>query len=161
MTLIECLVPKSKVCVLSCFSHVWLFVTPWSEARQTPLSMEFPRPEYWSELPCSSPEDLPDPEIEPISLASLALQAGSLPTEPPGNPQSKVYMKEKFYIWMIHEIIWWNFTVMTNAQKKNWVIYWKDICSVITSVFSIVFKLEDFGQHSDHVWFKKHRFHRI
>ena len=29
-------------------SHVWLFVTPWTVARQAPLSMEFPRPEYWS-----------------------------------------------------------------------------------------------------------------
>ena len=119
LTLIKYLITKSKVCVLSCFSHVWPSVTPWSEARQTPLSVEFFRPEYWSWLLCSSPGDLPDPGAEPISLASLALQAGSLPIEPPGKLQSQVYMKEKFYIWMIHEIIWWNFTVMTNAQKKR------------------------------------------
>ena len=31
--------------------------------------MEFPRQEYWSELPLPSPEDLPDPEIEPMSPA--------------------------------------------------------------------------------------------
>ena len=40
--------------------------------------MGFPRQEYWSELPFASPEDLPDPGIEP---RSPALQANSLPTE--------------------------------------------------------------------------------
>ena len=53
-------------------------------ARQAPLSMGFSRQEYWSELPFSSPGDLPDPGIEP---RSPALQADSLPTEPPGKPQ--------------------------------------------------------------------------
>ena len=40
---------------------------------QAPLPMEFSRQEYWSGLPCSSPGDLPDPGIEPISLMSHAL----------------------------------------------------------------------------------------
>ena len=40
----------------------------------------FSRQEYWSGLPCPPPGDLPDPEIEPVSSA---LQADSLPTEPP------------------------------------------------------------------------------
>ena len=48
-------------------------------AHQAPLSMEFPRREYWSGLPFSSPGDLPDPGIEP---RSPALQADSLLTEP-------------------------------------------------------------------------------
>ena len=48
-------------------------------AHQAPLSMEFPRREYWSGLPFSSPGDLPDPGIEP---RSPALQADSLMTEP-------------------------------------------------------------------------------
>ena len=47
------------VCVLSCFSCVWLLVTQWAVARQTPLSMGFSRQEYWSGLPCLPPEDLP------------------------------------------------------------------------------------------------------
>ena len=46
-----------------------------------PLSLGFPRQEYWSGLPFPSPGDLPDPGIEP---GSLALQADSLPFEPPG-----------------------------------------------------------------------------
>ena len=46
--------------------------TLWIVAYQAPLSTEFPRQEYWSGLPCSSPGDLPDPGIEP---GSPALQA--------------------------------------------------------------------------------------
>ena len=42
--------------------------------------------EYWSELLCPPPRDLPDPGIEPASLASPALQADSSPTEPVGKP---------------------------------------------------------------------------
>ena len=39
------------VCLPSCFSHVWLCVTPWTVAHQAPLSMGFSRQEYWSGLP--------------------------------------------------------------------------------------------------------------
>ena len=60
-------------------SRVLLFATPWTVAYQAPLSMEFSRQEYWSGLPFPSPGDLPDPGIEP---GSLALQADSLPSEP-------------------------------------------------------------------------------
>ena len=38
--------------------------TPWTVACQAPLSMGFPRQEYWSGLPVSSPRDLPDPGIQ-------------------------------------------------------------------------------------------------
>ena len=45
------------------------FVTPWTVAHQVPLSMGFPRQEYWSKLPFLFLEDLPDSGIEPVSLA--------------------------------------------------------------------------------------------
>ena len=64
-------------------SHVQLFVTPWTIAHQAPLSMEFPRQEYWSGLPFPTPRDLPDPGIEP---AFPALAGGFLTNEPPGKP---------------------------------------------------------------------------
>ena len=51
--------------VISHFSHVWLFVTPWTVAHQTPLSMGLSRPEYWSGLPFPPPGALPNPGIEP------------------------------------------------------------------------------------------------
>ena len=55
--------------------------TPLTVACQPPLSMGFPRQEYWSGLPFPSLGDLPEPGIEP---RSPALQADSLPSEPPG-----------------------------------------------------------------------------
>ena len=60
-------------CMLSLFSHVQLFVTSWTVARQAPLSMGFSRQEYWSGLPFPSPGDLPDPGVESLSLKSSAL----------------------------------------------------------------------------------------
>ena len=61
------------VCVLSCFSHVQLFVTPWTVAWKVLLSMGFSRQKYWSGLPCFPQGDLPNPGIKPISLMSPAL----------------------------------------------------------------------------------------
>ena len=62
-----CLVAKS----------VRLFAAPWTVSCQAPLSMAFPRREYWSGLPFPSPADLAFPGIKP---RSPALQ------EPPGKP---------------------------------------------------------------------------
>ena len=59
--------------MLSCFSRVRLFETPWTVALQAPLSMGFSRQEHWSGLPCPPPEDLPDAGIEPVVLMSPAL----------------------------------------------------------------------------------------
>ena len=53
------------------FSCVRLCVTPWTAARQAPLSLRFSRQEYWSGLPCPSQEDLPDPGIEPALAGGL------------------------------------------------------------------------------------------
>ena len=69
------------LCVLS---HVQLFATPWTVACQAPLSMEFSRQEYWSQLLFPSPGDVPDPGIEP---RSPTLPADSLPSEPQGKLQ--------------------------------------------------------------------------
>ena len=63
-------------------SQVQFFVTPWTVAHQAPLSMEFPRQEYWSGLSFPTPGDLPDPGIEPVSLAFSEL-AGRFPTTEP------------------------------------------------------------------------------
>ena len=66
--------PVTVNCVLS---PVQLFATPLTVAHQAPLSTEFPRQDYWSELTFPPPGDL-HPEVEPESPACLALQAGSL-----------------------------------------------------------------------------------
>ena len=59
--------------------------TPWTIGHQAPLSMGFPRQEYGNGLPFSSPGDLPDPGIEPLSPASPSLQVDSLPLLHPGS----------------------------------------------------------------------------
>ena len=61
------------------FSRVRRFATPWTVARQAPLSVGFSRQEHWSGLPFPFPGDLPDPGIE---AASPAVQADSLLWEP-------------------------------------------------------------------------------
>ena len=61
-----------KTLVLSHFSRVRLFETPWSVARQVPLPMRFSRQEYWSGLPSPSPGDLLNPGKEPGFLTSPA-----------------------------------------------------------------------------------------
>ena len=73
--------------VLSC---VGLFVTPWTVALQVPLSMGFPRQEYWSGVPFPPPGDLPDPGIEPMSLVSPAFAGMFFTTVPPGKPHKSI-----------------------------------------------------------------------
>ena len=59
-------------------------MTPRTVAHQAPVSIGFPRQEYWSGLPFPSPADIPDPEIKPVSPA---LAGGFSTTEPPGKPK--------------------------------------------------------------------------
>ena len=67
MLLITC------VTVALSLSRVWLFATPWTVARQAPLSMGFSRQEYWSGLPLPSPGVLSNPGIKPASPALLMI----------------------------------------------------------------------------------------
>ena len=68
-------------------------VTPWTVAHQAPLSMGSSRQEYWNGLPCSSPGDILTQGLNLYLLYCRwfpALQADSLPTEPPGKPQGSL-----------------------------------------------------------------------
>ena len=62
-----------RVCMLSCFSHIRLFVTLWTVAHQAPLSMGILQARIleWVVIPFS--RDLPDPGVKPESPASTAL----------------------------------------------------------------------------------------
>ena len=82
-----------SVCVLSHFSHVWLFETLWTVACQAPLSMRVSGQEYWSELPCPPPEDLHNPGVKPTSPSSSALQADSLLLSHWGSPRFTSYQE--------------------------------------------------------------------
>ena len=65
------------VCVKLCPT---LFVTLWTIAHKAPLIMWFSRQEYWSELPCPPPGDLPDSGIKPLSSMSSAMAGGFFTT---------------------------------------------------------------------------------
>ena len=66
--------------VVSSLNFIRLFATPWTVVCQAPLSVGFPRQEYWSGLPFPSSGDLLDPGIEPVSPA---LAGGFYAAEPP------------------------------------------------------------------------------
>ena len=68
--IISSVCPHKLLVVLSRFRHVRFFTTPWTVARQAPLSLGFSRQEYWSGLPRPPAGDLPDPGIEPEPPAS-------------------------------------------------------------------------------------------
>ena len=71
------------------------FVTPWTVKHQAPLSMGFPRQEYWSGLPFPSPRDLPDPGIEPCVLCQ---QVSSLSLSHWGKIWQNCFKKKKSII---------------------------------------------------------------
>ena len=76
--------------VVRSLSHVRLFVTPWTVAHQSPLSIEFSRQGYWSGLPCPFPGDRPNPGIKLASPMAPTLQLDSLPLSHQGSPQPSV-----------------------------------------------------------------------
>ena len=107
------------VCMLSWFSCVRPFVTPWTIAHQASLSMGFSRQEYWSGLLCPPPGDLPDSGIESWSPA---LQADSLSPEPPGKLNS-LDTRCRTY---------------NNEQKVNLLYFFHRIPALVTLVIQLV-----------------------
>ena len=75
---------RIPICLL--LSHVQLFETPWTIAYQAPLSIGFPRQEYWSELPFLSPGDLP---TQGSNLSLLHWQVDSLPLSHQKSPECR------------------------------------------------------------------------
>ena len=102
--------------------------TPWTVAYQAPLSMGFSRQEYWSGLPFSSPGDLPDPRIEPISPG---LVGGFFTTEPSGKSQrdrekSQIQKASKALVYLVnHQVdsldlfLSWASLVAQMVKKKK------------------------------------------
>ena len=74
-------------------------MTLWTVARRVPLSVGFPRQEYWSGLPFPSPGDLPDPGIKPMSPA---LAGGCFTTEPPGKHGFLILVPNSFLFYLIN-----------------------------------------------------------
>ena len=89
------------------------FVTPWTVARQVPLSVGFPRQEYWSELPFPTPKDLPNLEIEPVSPA---LAGRFFMTGPPGKPSFHQFLFLFKCGYKMFEMTRWFTVVMKNIS---------------------------------------------
>ena len=98
----------ARGCVLSHFCCVQLFVTPWTVACQTPLTMGFSRQEYWSGLPFPPSGVLHSSGIKPSSSAAPALTGGFFTTEPPGKPRKSV-----------GNMISWSCAVFLMKEKHN------------------------------------------
>ena len=103
--------------------RVWLFPTSWTVTHQTPLSMGFPRQEYWSGMSFPSPGALPDLGIEPGSPASPALACGFFTTVPP------------------HGLL----SMGSQRVGRNWapvaiiIIRWMAMCGTCLSIHSIIY----------------------
>ena len=102
--------------VLSHFSCVWLFATPWTVARRAPLSMEFSRQEYWSGLPSQSAGVLPDAGIELVSPLSPASAGGFFTTSATWEAPCS---------WLSAGKCW---NVMTNKMRVP-ALCWFTVCS--------------------------------
>ena len=79
--------PTLHVCMLSRFSHVWLFATLWTVAHQAALSKGISKQEYWSGFPCPpAPGNLPETGIKPVSPVAPVLLVDSLTLSHQGSP---------------------------------------------------------------------------
>ena len=105
----------SRLCVLSCFSHVWLFVTPWTVAHQAPLSMGFSRQEYWSGWPSLPAGDFPNPGIESMSLMSPPLAGGCLTNCAAWEAQAEDHLQIKSL--RVREVKW---LAQGQTTNKHW-----------------------------------------
>ena len=122
-----------------------VLATPWTVARQAPLSMGFSRQEYWSELPFHTPENFPGPGMEP---RSPALQADSLQTELPGNyvinNQSEINLEEI----SVHALN--PGTLFINAHSHSASHFLKDSSCVLLCIRPVsFFSWESWRQNSD------------
>ena len=132
------------MCVLSCFSCVWLFATLSMDYSQAPLSMGFPRQEYWSGLPFSSPGDLPDSGIEPTVPA---LAGGFFTTEPPRKPGHWGCLFLIFTIIFTLPLYWENMVMF------KWVLFSLTLCNpmdCITPGFPVLHQLWELAQTHIH-----------
>ena len=99
--------------VLSRFSCVQLFVTPWTVARRAPLSMGFSRQEYWSGLPCLPPRGPSQTRDRTCVSRILLCKTGSSPPVPPEKPFC-------IYGFVTNQTKTYWLGTATTSQKRRW-----------------------------------------
>ena len=97
-----------------------ILATPWTVTHQAPLSVEFPRQEYWSGLPVPTPGDFPDPEIKPASPTSPALAGKFFTTAPLGKP--KMITVKPITISSLHIVTFCVCLIRTPRNLLSWQI---------------------------------------
>ena len=111
--------------VLSHFSCVRLFATPWAVARQAPLSVGFSRQEYWSGLPYLPPGSLPNPGLKLHLLSLLHWQVVSWPLASPGKAPGQTLGMRCFRFHRIthvrssHQLWLWAVSKGKNAPRRS------------------------------------------
>ena len=101
-----------------------LFATPWTGAHHASPSMGFFKQEYWSGLPFPSPEELPDPETEPMSAACPALASRFFTMEPPGKPVIYIFMHIHVYVCIntcMHLFVHLCVHIYTHREKYKYI----------------------------------------
>ena len=121
--LLSCFSPSAplsawKGCVAQLCPTLCEPMTPWTIAHQAPLSMGFPRQEYWCRLPLPVPGDLPDPVIKP---EFPLLQSDSLLSEPAGATHSQASIQYRYLS------LQWNF-----PYSSLWIILSADYLGMIS-----------------------------
>ena len=112
---------SGSYCMLSLFSLVQFFVTPWIVVHQAPPSMGFSRQEYWSGLPSSPPGNLPDPGMEPRSPTTPAL-AGRFFT-------TSAAWEALLLLWFFWEDVWRGSSVVKNPvqEMQGRFLFWEHL----------------------------------
>ena len=109
--------------ILSCSSHVQLFVTSQTVAHQVPRSMGFPRQEHWSGLPCPPLRDLPDPGVEPASLCLLHRQTDFFITSTTWEVPRNDYEKStKYALWVRGGFR--STIILMRTFRISWLSHW-------------------------------------
>ena len=122
-----CVTPGEYVGGCACvLCHVRLSLAPCTVAHQAPLSMGFPRQEYWSELPFPPQGDFPNPGIKPMSPVSSALADGCFTTEPSGKPMEQEVASVKESIEMTYSNCFWHLS----PQSFNSLLWDKGIIGI-------------------------------
>ena len=119
------------ICCFSLISQVDSFVIPWTVVHRAPLSMEFPRQEYWSGLPCPSPENLPKP-------MSLALAGGFFTAEPPEKPE--IIFCSSRWSQVILQQVFHQLGMQFNSKHEKWEISLnKEYFLSFVTIMSLIF----------------------
>ena len=107
-------IPVNAYLYAQSLSHVLLFETPWTVARQAPLTRWFSQQEYWSRLPFPTPGDLPDPGFEPVFLVPPTLAGGFIITVQP----------RKIIVLLVESLGFSIYNILSSVNRAFQVVLW-------------------------------------